>query len=367
MDAPTLSIIAAGVLIGGVAGFVMHRADFCVASAFRDLFLFRKGFMLRILLLLVISAMLLFDCARHFGWLAFYPFPLAGAISPANFIGGALFGIGMVLAGGCVFGTLYRSGAGNFPAMLAVVGLVIGSGLYAELHTTWSAFARSFVLYPGKSTLPQILSIDPTWLVGPVAAISGVVLYRWARAGLMVKSTAVEGYIQPWAAGLILALLGVVSWMVSGMPMGITTSYAKGAAMIESSLAPAHYSSLAYFRTTPLDIVLPSGLSLCGGPGATLDGISLVQFPLILGVVAGSFISAVSIREFHFRLRIPPAQLAAALLGGIVMGLASRMAPGCNVWHVMGGLPIFSVPGILFTAGLIPGAWIGGRVMTRII
>ena len=49
------------------------------------------------------------------------------------------------------------------------------------------------------------------------------------------------------------------------------------------------------------------------------------------------------------------------------MGLASRMAPGCNVWHVMGGLPVFSLSSLLFVLGLLPGAWAGGKIVSRIL
>jgi hypothetical protein len=155
--------------------------------------------------------------------------------------------------------------------------------------------------------------------------------------------------------------------MVSGMPMGVTTSCAKAAAWLESWVAPGHYSGVTFFRANPLDFVLPSGLHLRGGPGASFDGIALIQIPLIAGIVGGSFLSAVSVGEFRLRWRVPPIQLGSALAGGVLMGLASRMAPGCNIWHVMGGLPVFSVPSILFTIGLLPGAWIGGRILGRIV
>ncbi|HEY5997522.1 MAG TPA: YeeE/YedE thiosulfate transporter family protein, partial [Candidatus Deferrimicrobiaceae bacterium] len=140
MTIDAVRIVLVVLFVGLVSGFVMHRADFCIAGAFRDLFLFRKTFMLRVLLLLVASSMLLFEGARRLGLLPLYPFPLLGAVSPANFGGGLLFGIGMVLAGGCVIGTLYRSGSGNVPAMAAMAGLVLGSGLYAEIHPAWSTF-----------------------------------------------------------------------------------------------------------------------------------------------------------------------------------------------------------------------------------
>ena len=367
MTLPAIQVAIAVLLVGVAAGAAMHRADFCIAGAFRDLFLFRRTFMLRVLFLLVAVSMVLFDAARRLDLLPFYPFPLAGSISAGNVVGGILFGIGMVLAGGCVVGTLYRSGAGNVPAMAAVAGLVAGSALYAEIHPAWAGFQKASLLFPGKATLPQVASVDPTWFVAPAALVSGALILRWAKRGTLVRRSSVDGYLQPWAAALALAVLGLLSWMSAGMPLGVTTSYAKAAAWIESLAVPGHYSGLAFFRARPLDVVLPSGVPLCGGPGPSLDGIALVQFPLIAGIVAGSFLSALSLGELRVRFRVPPVQLAAALAGGAIMGLASRMAPGCNVWHVLGGLPIFSIPSILFTAGLFPGAWVGGILMKRLV
>ena len=97
----------------------MHRSDFCMAGAFRDLFLFRTTFMLRMLVLAVVASMILFEAARLMGLLSTYPFPLLGAPSLATFAGGLLFGTGMVLAGGCVVGTLYKLGAGSLVAAIA--------------------------------------------------------------------------------------------------------------------------------------------------------------------------------------------------------------------------------------------------------
>jgi hypothetical protein len=41
------------------------------------------------------------------------------------------------------------------------------------------------------------------------------------------------------------------------------------------------------------------------------------------------------------------------------------MASGCNVWHLLGGLPIMAIQSMLFLAGLIPGAWLGARLLER--
>lgn len=110
-------ILMFSLLLGLAAGFVMHRSDFCIAGMFRDLFLFGTVFKLRTLLLLVASSMSLFEMARQFGVLSIYPFPLFGSPSLANIIGGFIFGVGMVLAGGCVVGSLYKMGAGSVPGI----------------------------------------------------------------------------------------------------------------------------------------------------------------------------------------------------------------------------------------------------------
>jgi hypothetical protein len=98
-----------------------------------------------------------------------------------------------------------------------------------------------------------------------------------------------------------------------------------------------------------------------------LDGIALIQFPLIFGIIAGSSFSAASLGEFALRVKAPPRQYVSAAIGGLLMGVASRMAAGCNVWHLLGGLPIMALQSILFLLGIIPGAWLGSVLLSRII
>ena len=92
-----------------------------------------------------------------------------------------------------------------------------------------------------------------------------------------------------------------------------------------------------------------------------------IQYPLILGIVGGAFVSARRLGEFHPRLKLPSRQLASALIGGLVLGLAARMVPACNVWHLWGGLPILAMQSLLFLAGMLPGAWLGSRMLQRYV
>jgi hypothetical protein len=191
---------------------------------------------------------------------------------------------------------------------------------------------------------------------------------RWQRQGAFRRTTLVAGDLQPWKAALLLALIGLFSAVVIGMPLGITSSYAKIGGWIERLVLPAHVAASGFFQAVPLHYRHPiTGADLAGGSGPTIDAIAAIQFPLVAGIVLGSALSALLLGEWHIRRGIPARQLVSALTGGVIMGFASRMAPTCNVWHLLGGLPILAASSFLFLAGLLPGAWLGGRLLTGFV
>ncbi|MDY0270404.1 YeeE/YedE thiosulfate transporter family protein [Trichloromonas sp.] len=278
-----------------------------------------------------------------------------------------LFGFGMVLVGGCVVGTLYKMAVGRLPSLVAFAGLLAGSALYAEIHPWWTDLARRGHL-ASTVTLPQILGLPLLPLLAPLVVVAGFWLLRWARQGLLHQESYAEGHLQPWKAALLLALLSFASTLVIGMPMGVTTAYAKLAGMLENLIVPGHVANLAFFAAEPLNFIHPLwGLPLKGGPGPHLDGIALAQFPLIAGILCGAALSALRLGEWRFYARVPIKQCLWAFVGGTLMGFAARMAPACNVWHLMGGLPILAGQSLLFVAGLFPGAWLGSVVLRRYV
>jgi uncharacterized protein len=354
--------------LGLASGFVMHRSDFCIAGMFRDLFLFGSVFKLRSLLLLVVSSMVMFEFARLSGILSIYPFPLFGSPSLANSIGGFIFGIGMVLAGGCVVGSLYKMGSGSILSAVACAGLIAGSAIYAEIHPWWSSLISKTTYFKGKVSVPQILGIGPFLIIFIFSAISLLYLRRCFGRGLMTRPTHAEGALQPWKAALLLSLIGLISCVFIGMPLGITTAYAKIAAYVETIFSSAHVSKLAFFQLLPLNYRQPfTGMPLVGGPGPRLDAIAMIQFPLIIGIVLGSTLSSIILKEFRIYAKAPLRQYISVAIGGIMMGLASRMTPACNIWHLMGGLPILAAQSLLFLVGLLPGAWIGSVLLSRVV
>lgn len=363
-----LAISSASLASGLLAGWVMHRSDFCVTATFRDLFLFRDPFLLRMLVVLVVASMALFEIGRLAGLLTPYPFPLLGPPSLTSAAAGVLFGIGMVLAGGCVVGTLYKLGAGSLTALAAFTGMLAGSALYAEWHPAWARLTAASLLHADALTVAQWLDLPPPLLIGPLVMLGLWLLHRWQRAGLLDRPSHAVGHLAPWRAAFILAGIGFFSYLAIGMPLGITTSYAKLGSTVEAWIWPEHVASLAYFSAQPLVYTPPFGdRPIQGGPGPALDAVAAIQYPLIVGILLGGFLSAVMLKAFRPRWRIPRRQWLSALLGGLLLGASARMVPGCNIWHLWGGVPILALQSLLFLAGLLPGAWIGSRLLIRYV
>jgi hypothetical protein len=306
--------------------------------------------------------------ARVTAVLPSYPFPWFAPPSLVNLIGGCLFGIGMVLAGGCVVGVLYKLGGGNLFAGVALFGLLAGSALYAEFHPFWSQLAKAGAWPDAGVTIPQLTGVAPGWWVAGVAILGGGWCWHWRRQGLWcTPAQQAEGYLPLWLTALVLAGLGLLSVVGTGMPMGVTTSYAKAVGFLEEFVAPSHVAQVAYFTAQPIRYALPfGGPQMTGGAGPVLDVVALIQFPLIIGIVLGALISALLLGEFHPRWRMPWRQVLMVFAGGVIMALGSRMTPGCNVWHLLGGVPLLTMQSLLFLAGLLPGAWLGGRLFLRL-
>ncbi|MFH7319673.1 YeeE/YedE thiosulfate transporter family protein [Desulfurivibrio sp. D14AmB] len=361
-----LPLLALGHFAAGlILGHIFYRSDFCMAGMVRDFFLFGDNSRLRSLLLAVLLTTLFFLLARALWLLPFAVPPTFGLGSVAGIVGGLLFGIGMVLAGGCVVGTLYKLGSGNLTSLVAFAGIVGGSLIYAEIHLLVREMEQ---LLPMTGEMGLLQSWPRAGGIGGwlLLIVFLPLLRHWQRQGLLRLEAAAEGYLQPWRVAVILALLNLLLILATGWPMGISTAYAKIGAYLAAPLAPAHLANLAYF-TEPSLVVTRGETVLSGGAGPRVDLISFSELPLLLGIIIGSLLTALRLREFRFYGLPPLRQGVAALIGGILVALGARIAGGCNFKYLLGGLPLFSYQAMLFTMGMVAGAWLGARLLTRII
>jgi uncharacterized protein len=359
-------LFAFNLILGLILGSVFYRADFCIAGMFRDVFLFRNYSMMRSLALSLAATMILFFIMRQSGIVIFDQPPTYKHPSFATLAGGFVFGVGMVLAGGCVVGTLYKMASGKVVSLIAFFGIIAGSLMYAEFHPLAESFRKNTII----ADVIFLYDFSPGVEITAVAIVSllSVILFtRWARQGKFRCEALVEGYLNPWKAALIIAVLNAAYCTFSGWPMGVTTAYAKIGGVIENFVFPSHLAKLQYFNENSFSAITRSGFKVGGGPGPRTDIIFCTEFALLIGIVAGSFATSVRLKEFKIYGFPPRRQAASAFIGGLLLAFGARIAAGCNLKFVMGALPFLAWQGFIFLAGMTGGAFMGSVILKKYV
>ena len=179
-DAP-LVYRAPIVLAGFAIGFVMHRSRLCFARAFREPFVTGEGEMSKAVILALAIGLPL--AALLFQKKVIDPY----AAIPATFwigslLGGLIFGIGMVFAGGCASGSLWRMGEGHVKLWVAMFFFAWSGSTASALFKKWGltavdednadAFERTRLGF--QAFMPEMWS---SW--GWTFLVSGGLLLLW--------------------------------------------------------------------------------------------------------------------------------------------------------------------------------------------
>jgi hypothetical protein len=270
----------------------------------------------------------------------------------------------MVLAGGCASGTLYRCGEGYLSLWVALGGTILGMMILA---VSWPFLWFNYIQYQPKLWFPAALG----WPLSVTATISLLVscfliVTWWERGSLKtIRSTVahnpsgiqrVSGGIfrnpfanawPAWLGGILLGFLNVLEFYLVGTPWGITTPESRWAGWLLKVVGFETDSWLYYIQ---YKLPLP-----------WLDGGSLLD----IGIIVGAFIA--SSLAFEFKIRSPPRRrLPQAFIGGILMGYGARLAMGCNIGAFFSAIPQLALFGWLFTIGLIFGAFVGAKLVTKL-
>lgn len=358
-------------------GFVLQRGRFCFASAFRDLFLLGHGRNMKGVLmgLAVASVGFAIMMARQIPTVDSGFFPPTANILPVGVhtvLGGLLFGVGMVVAGGCVSGTLYRMGEGYVGSWIAFAGLVLGLLISGYTWNWW--WQRSIAISP-RIWLPTYLghsgALAATLLVLGLVFIG--VLWIEHRAGMILPSVHVEEepsdsvaddlravarkvFVQGWPiliAGAVLGGLNVLLF-VAQEPWGFTGEIGRWSIDLAT-----------LFGATPPEIQGTTDL-----PGCVMvpsDGsIANHMTFLVVGMWVGALAAALGAGEFKLRVPKRPARYIQSAGGGILMGYGAGIAMGCTIGAFFSSIPSLAMNGWVFALFLGIGAWIGTLIIQRI-
>ena len=150
--------LAVFLYFGVLFGIVFQRSRFCLVNAFREPFLSGASEHARAAALALVMSLIGFailkvtDLKDATEWV--FPSFWFGALT-----GGILFGVGMVLAGGCGAGSIWRVGEGHVKLWMAVVFFAVGASAMRLLLTRTDliasvghggVFAESFWLGRGR-------------------------------------------------------------------------------------------------------------------------------------------------------------------------------------------------------------------------
>jgi uncharacterized membrane protein YedE/YeeE len=114
---------------GFAYGMMLQYGRFCMASASRDLFAagvprMAVGVLIGLIFFSIVGVFLSATNMSTFH---------AGPLGAHELIGGIIFGVGMVLAGGCASGSLYKIGEGNGTSILSIMGISFGQALFVDI------------------------------------------------------------------------------------------------------------------------------------------------------------------------------------------------------------------------------------------
>ncbi|MBK15849.1 MAG: hypothetical protein CL770_04080 [Chloroflexi bacterium] len=366
-------------MLSNVTGFTLQRSRFCFASGFRDLFLFGSGFTLKGILTGLFISTVGFSAIMH--WLV--PNTGLGMLPPEAHIfpvglstitGGLIFGFGMVIAGGCVSGSLYRLGEGYVTSISSILGISIGMIL---AMMSWDWWNNNVIKYEPTLWLPQIQNIGYSWSIVittiTISALFLLVNYWESKAGIIdtninenqnpaytfpekifhyFKSIFLKSY-SPILGGSILGILGILMFIVK-KPIGVTGGL-------------SHVIAIPLTKTGLISSETVSSLNELGGCTSSNESLVNSSFMMTFGVIFGSFVASIISGEFKIRTPKNKNRYLQSGLGGILMGYGATLSLGCTIGAFFSSIPSLSLSGWVFAIALGIGSFIGTKVINRLI
>jgi uncharacterized protein len=350
-DTAARTVLWGGLVLGLVLGAAGQASRFCVRGAIDDMATLRRpgrllSWMLAVavamLLVQALIALKLFDAARTIAW-------------GSNFVwvsylaGGAIFGFGMILAGGCPQRSLVKTGSGDLKSLVTLVVTAIAAAM-----TLRGAFAgwrvnlldRFSVALPTPQDLGSLASSTlpvPAVAVRAVLAlvvVAAVLAIAWRHRGAMNRGH--------WIGGIAVGLMVPLAFLLTGL-LGFIPEH-------PDTLEPA-WMGTASHRPEGVSFVSPLANSL---DLLTLwtDKSTLASFGVLLalGVLAGSFVSARLRGDFKLQSFQNPRELMSYFVGSVLMGFGGVTALGCSVGQGLTGLAMLSAGAVLAVAGIVAGA-----------
>jgi uncharacterized protein len=340
------------VLLGLGLGYILQRGRFCLNSAFRDIIFLQDLTFFRAYLLALVVAILGTNLLESAGLIMTFD-PASGSyvstelmrqgfVPLANIAGGFLFGIGIVLAGGCASGIVYRLGEGQVAALVAIVGFFFGVGMTTDgMFSPVRDYLKSFNVEVFGVGNPAVWDLFGG---SPMAKWATIIVFCTLLLAFIFKGKptfGMSGKGFSWGlTGVLVGLLTIAAWEVSsvfgGAPRGLA---------ITTPLRELFYSMLTNSTHSPFQEF--SFLGIFRGTWGVF---------FIFAVPFGAAISAFGLKEFKWKT--PPAkEVLTVFFGSILMGIGAVIAGGCNLGHGVTGMSTMSLSSLVAITAIVLGNW----------
>jgi len=186
--------LVAYIWFGFAYGMMLQYGRFCFASASRDLFAAGVPRMAVGILVALIFFSLIQATLASTNMSTFHPAPFG----VHTLIAGMIFGVGMVLSGGCASGSLYKIGEGNGTSFLAAFfGLCIGQAIFVDVKWFNFLIPQKWIDSAAAKGLPaeKMTSSFDTYLAG----------YIWDQPTVQLSHTKFFSDALPGAAKYYIA------------------------------------------------------------------------------------------------------------------------------------------------------------------
>ena len=332
------TITVVGAVIGAMFGFFAQRSKFCLRSAVIEFARNTREGKLTIWLFAFAAAVTLTQAFILLGLLDVTEarqLSARGSLSGAA-IGGAMFGIGMILARGCSSRLLVLAAQGNLRALLS--GLVFAVTAQAALVG---------VLSPVRTALAGLWTVE-----------GGAARDLIAITGL--------GHI----GGLVFGAVWLMAAIVWARRQHVSVWRCIGATGVGACVALAWLLTFKVSRQA-FDLVVPIQSLSFTGPSS--DVLMLVLSPpgqpmkfdlgLVPGVFLGSFIAAALFRELKLEGFQGGQSMRRYIAGAMLMGFGGMLAGGCAVGAGVSGAAVFTITSWVTLASM----WVGASLTDALV
>ena len=162
------------VLIGFLFGFVLERSGFGNPRKLVAVFYLRDFAVLKVMFTAIVVCLVGLLYFSVLGWIDLSRVYLLPTYIWPQIVGGLILGVGFVMGGYCPTTSVVATVSGKLDGLIFVVGMIIGSVVFAELFPLFQGFYKSGSM--GAVRLSDVLHI-PHGIIALLVCVMAVVIY----------------------------------------------------------------------------------------------------------------------------------------------------------------------------------------------